>query len=298
MQSSNTKRRKYLWTLLGILLLFIVASSIALISRLNTFLLTDSGAINLISGEMNEYQINSGKNSKKENNAKAFEGAEVSLPTESLETLDDQVIWETDTEIEIFKVSYENDENVIPVKSDNEEKVIAPGTENSYTFKLKNTGELALDYKINVEAYFTPEETEIPITWRISRYDEKWLIGDREQFQNISDIKTAEDEGIVGAGRYIYYTLDWQWLFEGGDDDLDTLLGNMATEQDLTLTIKIETMAESSEDIYNNTGILSPKTGDINDITPWFILAGAAVIIIFLLIVYKEKHITQEGEKR
>ena len=135
-----------------------------------------------------------------------------------------------------------NGEKVITVNSGNGDKVIAPGTENSYTFKLKNTGNVALDYTVEVDAYFTPADIEIPITGRLNRYDGTWVIGGKDEYAKVPVLDTAEDNATLGAGKYTYYTLDWLWPFESGNDELDTMLGNLAVDQELTFTIVIKTM--------------------------------------------------------
>ena len=101
------------------------------------------------------------------------------------EVSDDNTVWTTNTQVEIFKLSYENGEANITVQSSDGEKVFAPGTENSYTFKLKNTGNVALDYTVDIDAYFTPGETVIPITARVNRYDGKWLVGSGDSYVDI-----------------------------------------------------------------------------------------------------------------
>ena len=62
---------------------------------------------------------------------------------------DDKVVWENETDIEIFKSEYVNGHNEITVLSSDGNGIIAPGTENSYTFNLKNNGNIAIDYTMN-----------------------------------------------------------------------------------------------------------------------------------------------------
>ena len=142
----------------------------------------------------------------------------------------------------------ENGEGKVFVQGADGNKVIAPGTGNSYTFKLKNTGTTPLNYLLNVDAFVTPGDVRIPVESRINRYDGEWIVGDKEQYVDVHTLDTAEDSAPLGAGKYTYYTLDWRWPFESGDDEYDTLLGNMAVEQDLTLTIIISTTAVADEE--------------------------------------------------
>ena len=205
------------------------------------------------------------------------------------EASDDNTVWRTNTQVEIFRVSYVNGEQVITVNSGNGDKVIAPGTENSYTFKLKNTGNVALDYTVEIDAYFTPADIEIPITCRLNRYDGAWVIGGKDEYAKVSVLDTAEDKATLGAGKYTYYTLDWLWPFESGNDELDTMLGNLATEQDLTFTIVIKTTATESSDPYDDSGITPPQTGDNSNLTLWIVLAVSSFAMMMFLLFYQDK---------
>lgn len=161
---------------------------------------------------------------------------------------DDNTVWGTNTRVEIFKTEYENGSANITVASSNGDKVIAPGTENSYTFKLKNTHTVAMDYTVTVNAYCTPAEIELPVVCRLSRSDDaKWISGDESSWETVEEFDGASDAAILSGESYVTYTLDWQWPFEG-DDGYDTMLGNLAAEQDLTLTIEINTSAEADFD--------------------------------------------------
>ena len=153
-----------MFSLALILLVCAAVSTSVVLSRMNVFLLDDEGAISIISDE-----TTSGKDflSEKNEEPSGIPGeSEAQQPvsenqnpgntsgggnpgTQSGSTAPDfhanpgfmvidenDVIWGTETEVEIFKVSYEDGEGNITVKSDNGEKVVAPGTENSYTFKL------------------------------------------------------------------------------------------------------------------------------------------------------------------
>ena len=94
---------------------------------------------------------------------------------------------------------------------------------------------------------------------------------------------TTEDEDILGTGKYTYYTLDWEWPYESGNDEYDTWLGNTALEQDLELTIVIHTLATASSDRDNPNGITPPKTGDVNPVSI-LIVAGVVSLGAMLLL--------------
>lgn len=260
MAKKNTNKAKWIWLSVLVLLICIAAAMIVLTNRLNGFLLDDSGAISLVDEGTNGTGNKTSQSTKETINP-------------GFETSDDNTIWNTETKVEIFRVAYVNGEQVVTVNSDDGEKVIAPGTENSYTFKLKNTGNVALDYTVEVEAYVTPAEISIPIPGRICRYDGEWVVGDNENYESVSVLNTAKDAGILGAGKYTYYTLDWLWPFESGNDEFDTMLGDLATDEDLVFTIVIKTTANESADSNNISGLTSSKTGDDTNLALWIVLA-------------------------
>lgn len=311
MKKSNHLKGKRIWLSVLVIFICVAASTVVLADKIGSFLLTDAGAISLIpesalSASEETASVGAAQNSD-ENHSLAEEAAQPpvdvqihpyseasSRQTQSpknpgFEANDDTTVWTTDTQVEIFRVSYANGQQVITVNNDNGEKLIAPGTENSYTFKLKNTGNVALDYTVSVDAYFTPGDIVIPITGRISRYDGRWLAGDKNTYADIQALDSAEDKDTLSAGRYSYYTLEWLWPYESGNDELDTLLGNMAVDQDLIFTVVIKTTAAESGDPQAVGGLKSPQTGDTSNITLWLVLLAASALVLLLLILLPKR---------
>ena len=310
-----------------ILLVCAAVSTSVVLSRMNVFLLDDEGAISIISDE-----TTSGKDflSEKNEEPSGIPGeSEAQQPvsenqnpgntsgggnpgTQSGSTAPDfhanpgfmvideyDVIWGTETEVEIFKVSYEDGEGNVTVKSDNGEKVVAPGTENSYTFKLKNTGNVPVRYWLDIDAYITPGDNMIPIESRVNRYDGEWIVGGQKVWVDVPVLDAAEDTGTLGSGKYTYYTLDWRWPFESGNDEYDTFLGNLAADgEDITITIVIKTVATATDDPGRDDGITPPDTGDNSIISLWLALAVGSVVLIMILLIflYKEKKRSERSE--
>ena len=318
MAKPNNSKTKWIWLSVLILLVCVAATTIAFMSRLDSFLLDDEGAISLITEDTSETDDSSDETDGTQSQDSAATqdseteqdstsstdtpGTDEPAPSTSttpkvtqppknpgFEAGDDKTVWGTNTQVEIFSVSYVNGEQIITVKSDNGDKVIAPGTENSYTFKLKNTGNVALDYTVEIDAYFTPADITIPITGRLNRYDGKWVVGGKDEYANVPVLDTATDSATLGAGKYTYYTLDWLWPFESGDDELDTLLGNLATEQELTFTIVIKTTATESSNPYDDSGITPPPTSDNSNLTLWIVLAVSSFMMMLFLVFYQNK---------
>lgn len=205
--------------------------------------------------------------------------------------------WETTTEVDIFKIAYENGEAVVTVDG-MDDKVIAPGTGNEYTFYLKNTGNVKLDYTLEIEAFFTPDTQPIPVEARLKGYDGTYLLGAEDSWADVLELNQVQDKASISVNRYAYYTLDWQWPFESGDDAYDTLLGNLAVDEDLTLTIVIKTVA-TGEDM--TTEIIQTEvtvTGDDMNLLGWIGLAAAAMLLVVFMVIRKKRSVKADTNKQ
>ena len=197
---------------------------------------------------------------------------------------DENTVWEGKTDVEIFRLSYENGEGQITVNSGRGDKVIAPGTENEYRFTLQNTGDVNLDYTLEMEAYFSDGEKMIPVEARVVDYTGKYLVGSADSYADVLELNEVSEKGSISAGYIAPYTLQWQWPFEG-DDAYDTWLGNMAMEEDITLTIVIRTTAE-----YGGEGGQPPQTGDNGTVmVAAVVMVGSFAGLLVVLLLPKRK---------
>ena len=204
-------------------------------------------------------------------------------PVPGYSVYDENTVWQANTNVEIFKFSYENGEGKVTVDGLGD-KVIAPGTQNDYSFTLENSGNVALDYTMEMEAYFSNEKYAIPVTVRLTQKNGGYLIGNDDTREDVLALNNVHTEATLGAGRYATYTLDWEWAFEG-DDEFDTMLGNLAAEgEDLSLTIVIRTLAMQSADPECSDGEETPELGDDGSFIWWFLIALAALVAIALVI--------------
>lgn len=283
MSQSNNKTRK-IWLIALILALCVVVTVIVFIRRLDSFFLDDSGAISLITENHSEYDSNTNNpthDTQQQQPSGTTDSRHENHP--NFRTEDGQAVWTTNTSVEIFRMSYENGEHVVTVKSNHGDKIIAPGVDNSYTFKLKNTGDVALDYTMDMDIRFTSDEAEIPMEIRVRRYDGVWVFGREEEYIPVSLTKTTGDSATLGAGKYTYYTLDWMWPFESGNDDWDTMLGNIAVQEDVAVVVSIRTTAMESINPGDASGILPPKTGDNTGILIWILLLICTAVLLLVL---------------
>lgn len=198
---------------------------------------------------------------------------------------DENTVWVGDTQVEIFRVAYENESGEITVSSQAGDKILAPGAANSYQFELRNTGDVALDFTMTMEAYFSSENYMIPVSVTLRDYQNNYLVGSAESTEGVLKLNDVEAQGSVSAGNRYPYTLTWEWPFEG-NDEYDTLLGNLAESEDITLTIRIHTIAESGSEGG------TPDTGDnahLYGMIALMLVALAGFLFLLLLSRNKEK---------
>ena len=167
-----------------------------------------------------------------------------------LDAFDENVSWETQTDVDLFQTAYVGSNGEITVKSANGDKLIAPGTSNSYHFSLRNTGNVSLDYTLSLEGVFELSDQGLPFQVRLSKGSD-WIVGGEDQWATIDELNEVREKDTLGVGRYITYTLEWQWPFENDDADMrllqnmnDTLLGNVSANASTNFHLTITTVSE------------------------------------------------------
>ena len=196
----------------------------------------------------------------------------------------------------IFCTSY--DDGRVTVLSADDDKVIAPGTKRNYKFTLYNSKNASLDYKLYVTATVEGLDNPnlLPVQARLKGPD-KWVTGNYGNYIPVLDVNKAVDEGVLAGGNTATYVFGWQWLFEG-NDELDTMLGNMALEEPIILKINIRVYAWNDEipDKPGGEKPDSPPTGDDFNIGFWM---SAMIISLFAFVAVlardrKERSYVQE----
>ena len=205
-----------------------------------------------------------------------------------------ETTWLSITDLELFRLSYENGEGVITVHSTDGDNVVAPGTSHTFHFALQNTSEFGLDYDIEIEAYFTMDggDKNIPIDVRLWDYTGNYLIGSAQEFEDLSDINTASGQGSISANYIAPYSIEWQWPFEG-NDELDTFLGNYFMKEDaqVSLVIEVRVIAEQG----GEGGV--PPTGDNSNIMVYAIaMVGSFIGFLVVLLMSQRKREENEAQ--
>ena len=208
---------------------------------------------------------------------------------------DENTVWSTETDIEIFRVSYQNDAAQITVNSQNGDSLLAPGTSNTYEFVLENTGHAPMAYTMEMEAWFSHTEYPIPVVVRLTDKTGDYLLGSEEEAADVLALNEVYREGTVQPGNLVPYTLHWEWPFEL-DDEYDTMLGNLAVDEDITLTIVIRTTASCTDCSETDKDEEPPKTGDTTDLAFLFaLMIGSAAGLLLLVFLPRKKQEERHG---
>ena len=223
----------------------------------------------------------------------------------AFEVKDADQVWKTETAIELFETEYKNADGVVSVKSADGSKVIAPGTKGSYTFSLKNTGNLPADYKIWVEASLSSNMTGVPIQTRMSSND-GWLLGGKNTWEQADALNNVATSETIDAGKSAEYTIYWKWPFEQGEDAVDTSLSNASANQEMSYKVTIYTLTaaapgngDNGNGPDNQSHFLKPvKTGDSIQSFLWIAVLAVSAGILFWLFLIKKRKNDEENEQK
>ena len=160
---------------------------------------------------------------------------------------DDTQTWDSETHVNLFRSGYGS-----TVKSGDGDKIIAPGTSNQYAFSVKNEGGLPLDYAISLEVKVVSEEKEsqkLPLEWRLL-FGDGTMVSDWQIYNGRTE---TLKESTLNVRNQDNYTIEWRWAYEqgGGMDETDTMLGNLAVDQPLSVEATIYVHAEQRTDGEN-----------------------------------------------
>ena len=126
-------------------------------------------------------------------------------------------------------------------------------------FTLENTGDTLLDYDMTIMAEITGTDLELPVKARVWDYNSKYLLGSESEKADVLELNSVKEKSKLSAGRFAVYTLEWEWPFEWGNDEYDTMLGNLAVDNDIALTIRINTTASCDQGDIPGGGSSEPE---------------------------------------
>lgn len=211
-------------------------------------------------------------------------------------TDDDKGAWSKGKDIDIFRADYVNGEGQTTVASSDGTKVIAPGTETTYNFSMFNSGNMAVVYATDLD--FTlivgnevVDGKNFPLQVRLVNSRGEYLIGSETEWVRVADATLDQHSSVLGASSYERLELQLRWEFYGGNDELDTLYGDLAAERGVSLTMGINTYAYEHNDPTAQGGIPISSTEDSRPQEyggtvrwVWFImlLANAGIITFYV----------------
>ncbi len=221
-KSNSGNRRQWVWIMLMVNIVFILLlMTLGIIAlRVGNYLPEDMDVLFIV-GKNPEVNVGDGENKK----------------------------WEAGKDVHIFQSSYANGTEHPTVVSQDGTALIAPGVVTSYQFSMHNSGNMAVLYQTDID--FTlkiggekQKNYEFPLEVRLKTQSGDYLIGDEDEWVNVSKAILSQHVSLLGAFSYETFTLELQWRFEGGNDELDTMYGDTSSEKGVTLTMGINTYAE------------------------------------------------------
>lgn len=199
-------------------------------------------------------------------------------------------------EIQVFYAEYGKD-GEITVQSDFGDKVVAPGTENSYDLYVRNVGKVPISYILEAESRITVDvngqQTEIPMEASFYTPHGSYLLGGEESLENLGKLDGVKDGSSLSPQHQAKYTLCWSWPFDG-DDEFDTLLGNLAAEGE-ALTVKVAFYVKADYDPDAAGGV--PMTGDSSAIGLWVALFVISTFTLIILLFLRKREQDEENSQ-
>ena len=188
---------------------------------------------------------------------------------------------------DIFSAEYKNGKGEVTVQSLDGKDVIAPGTGDEYTFRIKNDDDVAIDYSIKPVVKYTGTE-KLPLEIRLISPDEEYLIGGPKAWGTFDDLSKLELSGTLDKEEIDSYELEWRWVFERGDDAGDTALGN--APEGIGISVGMEMHSETNLDIAANDLFFKLSLDDMLWWFIFFILLLIAIVLLILSLITKKKN--------
>ena len=198
-----------------------------------------------------------------------------------------------DAELDIFSATYKNERGEIVIQGADGDKVIAPGSKVDYTVRLRNKDTVAIDYTLiaTIKTVNAPagEQLEIPLEFRILDPEDNYIAGDAKTWVDRTVLDGLSHNGTIMRGKSAEYVFQWRWPFEGSNDELDTMLGNMA-DSDLGLEISFTLRSEANTSLAANGGFWGSGLGRAVLII-LFVLLLLLAIILLIIAYFRRKRI-------
>lgn len=154
---------------------------------------------------------------------------------------DKDVVWSGHTKVNIFE---HNDPNVKSDGTGKADHVVAPGTKNDYVFSIANSFNKEVKYHLEITGG-NDSTYSIPVELEIVDDSGKTLTNGKVLIKDLPEIVTT---GYVDAQKAKNFSINWEWPFENGTDQYDTLLGNKAADEEIACHLNINVVAELEDE--------------------------------------------------
>lgn len=176
-------------------------------------------------------------------------------------------------ELDLFKTMYGD------VKSQNDDNVIAPGTEGYNIVRLKNSVNDSVKYTAVIYNKRTDEQLPVVPVLVGSNFKETTeysLPAGVEPYQVVRAVT-----GTLQGGEIKDFDISWDWQFEVSElqDSIDTFLGNKENADEVVAGLYVVVEDNNS---YVSAG--SPKTGDNSYIGMYLGLMMISFVLFLLLL--------------
>lgn len=198
-----------------------------------------------------------------------------------------------EAEIDIFSVTFFDASGEVTVQSMDGDKVVAPGTDTEYTIRLRNTDSVALDYDMIPRVTFSHADM-LPIQVRMLDPEDNYIVGDAKTWVALDALNGLSAQGTLAKHEAAEYTFQWRWPFEWGDDEYDTMLGDAAHGEQVSVEVSFSVLSEANTTLEDNGGFVdSGLHWDLG----LLMLAILLLIAVILLIVYRVSRRRAEREE-
>lgn len=213
---------------------------------------------------------------------------------------EDGAIWEAGKTVNMFSAQYFNGEGQATVVSQDGTKLIAPGVLTTYKFTMQNNGNMAVVYETDLDFILKigdvkQKDYQFPLKVRLSNDRGEYVIGSEEEYVQVQHASLARHPGLLGANSYETFTLELYWEFEGGNDELDTLYGNLSAEKGVTLTLQINTYAEEHIDptVQGGNKIEVEGTEEYGGTIRWLwlilLMINASILVFYIAFLLNKR---------
>ena len=155
------------------------------------------------------------------------------------------------------------------------EEDVSPGTSGSHQFSVRNTSDYALEY----ELVFYGEEGAIPLKYRIIN-DGEYLLGDEHHWEDSTTIdKAKRSAGTIPMGGKLDLTVEWQWLYDSGDDERDTALGIASAEEIFYVALVGQGRDSNNAPVIVKSDFVEPIKGTLTPIAILLVGTGTEIVL-------------------